>query len=349
MARYHPLRELLLARARQFFREPETIFWVYFFPLLLMGGLGLAFRGQGEAAVRVEVEASDPATRQAIAGELERADGIEVVHPVEGTPRQRASAIDLTVAVSGAGPDAPIELRFDPSRPEARLARERVERVLRSAATNGAGPRIETASIDVPGTRYIDWLLPGLLGLNIMGGGLYGVGFVSVDMRIRKLLKRFRATPMRRSDFLLSLIGGRLLFLVPEITVILLVGWLVFGIEVRGDLVSVFTVGFAGAASFAGIGLLIASRARKIETMSGLVNLTMFPMWLLGDVFFAAERFPASMQPFLAALPLNRLNSALRIVILDGGSLVDAAPSLLIVILWGAVSFPLAIRLFRWQ
>ncbi|HLU48511.1 MAG TPA: ABC transporter permease, partial [Planctomycetota bacterium] len=372
-------RELLLARARQFYREPETIFWVYFFPLLLMGGLGLAFRTQTEISVRARILADDPRIEAAIRQRLESAGGVEILENREnaedpdrnadekrvdrssvGTPspmpRSLSPSVDATVIASGRveGPGGEpwpetIELRFDPSMPEGRLARERIERVIRAALAPPGSPRIETRKIEIRGARYVDWLLPGLLGLNIMGGGLYGVGFVSVDMRIRKLLKRLRATPMLRSDFLLSLIGGRLIFLLPEISILLLVGWLAFGIAVEGSILSVFIVGFVGAAAFAGIGLLLASRARKLETMSGLLNLTMFPMWLLGDVFFAADRFPAAMQPFLAALPLNQLNSALRTVILDGGSLVDTLPSLGIVLVWGAVAFPLAIRFFRWQ
>src|SRR5262249_11969457 len=151
------------------------------------------------------------------------------------------------------------------------------------------------------GNRYIDWFMPGLAGMNIMGGGLWGVGFVLVDMRMRKLFKRLLATPMKRTHFLLSMLLARLLMLLPEMTTLLLFATLVFGVPLRGDLVTLVVVIFVGASAFAGIGLLVASRTDKIETVSGLMNLVMLPMWLLSGVFFSSKRFPDAAQPFIQA------------------------------------------------
>jgi ABC-type multidrug transport system permease subunit len=199
-----------------------------------------------------------------------------------------------------------------------------------------------------PGGRYIDFLVPGLLGMSLMGGGLWGVGFVTVDMRIRKLLKRFVATPMRRSDFLAGVMISRLLFMVPEVLVLLVFARLAFGVVIYGSLLSVLVLILTGAATFAGLGLLIASRARTLEAVSGLMNLVMLPMWLLSGIFFSSERFPGVAQPLIRALPLTALNDSLRAVMQEGATLASQLPQLGILAAWAVVTFALALRWFRW-
>jgi len=169
------------------------------------------------------------------------------------------------------------------------------------------------------------------------------------DMRIRKLLKRFLATPMRRRDFLISVMLSRMIFTVPEVLVLLLFGWLAFSVKNHGSLFSLVFLIVYGAASFSGLGLLVASRAKTIETVSGLMNLVMLPMWLLSGVFFSAERFPDVMQPFIKILPLTALNDALRAVMLEGKSLADLGWELGVLGVWGLVSFAVALKIFRWQ
>ncbi|MCZ6794027.1 MAG: ABC transporter permease [Planctomycetota bacterium] len=344
---YHPLRELLLARSREFFREPETVFWVYVFPLILMAGLGLAFAERGEPEIWVRVSAGTAAEAEELARQLGEQPGFVV----EKTPLEEVEALgkeqrwDITVIRR----DGLLEYRYDRSHPEGRLARLLVDEILQKAAGREDPLPSRVELVETPGSRYIDWLVPGLLGMNIMGGGLWGVGFVAVDMRLRKLLKRLRATPMRRSDFLVSLIGCRFIFLVPEMAAILLGGYLLFGTRVEGALLSVAAIVAVGAASFASLGLLLASRAQRIETISGLLNASMLPMWLLSGVFFPSERFPDAMQPVIQALPLTQLNAALRAVILEGSALHELWVPLLILTLWGGIAFPLALKLFRWR
>src|SRR6185503_10494485 len=192
-----------------------------------------------------------------------------------------------------------------------------------------------------PGGRYIDFLVPGLLGMSLMGGGLWGVGFVTVDMRIRKLLKRFVATPMRRSDFLAGVMISRLIFMVPEVLVLLLFARVAFGVVIYGSLLSVLILILIGAATFAGLGLLIASRARTLEAVSGLMNLVMLPMWLLSGIFFSSERFPGMAQPLIRALPLAALNDSLRAVMQEGATLASQLPQIGILIAWAVVTFSL--------
>jgi ABC-type multidrug transport system permease subunit len=185
--------------------------------------------------------------------------------------------------------------------------------------------------------------------MGLMGGGLWGLGFVTVDMRIRKLLKRLIATPMRKSDFLAALMISRLVFMVPEVLILLIFSWLAFGVTIAGSLVAVVFLILLGAFSFAGLGLLIASRAKTMEAVSGLMNLVMLPMWVLSGIFFTSERFPDFAQPFIQVLPLTALIDALRAVMLDGASLASQWSEVLTLLLWGSISFVLALRLFRWS
>ncbi|MBZ5497227.1 MAG: ABC transporter permease [Acidobacteriia bacterium] len=344
MKKYHPLRELLLARVREFVREPEAIFWVYGFPLLLALGLGIAFRNQPAAKVYVDVQ--EGATAENIAQSLKKSPEmvVEIHAPAECRNRLRLGKSSLVVL-----PGDPTTFLFDPTRSESVLARQRVDDALQRAAGRQDAVATREEHLTQPGARYIDFLVPGLLGMNLMGSGMWGVGFVIVDMRVRKLLKRFVATPMKRADFLWSMIGARLVFMVPELVIVLGAGVLVFGILIRGSVLSILTLCFLGAVSFSGLGLLVASRAQRIETVSGLMNLVQLPMWLFSGIFFSSDRFPAVLQPFVRALPLTQLNNALRAVILEGASLPSQGWKLVILAAWGGISFFCALRWFRWN
>ncbi|HZI92878.1 MAG TPA: ABC transporter permease [Patescibacteria group bacterium] len=346
MTRHHPLEQLLICRLREFFREPEAIFWVYGFPVLLAIGLGIAFREKPPDMVRVDVDRTQAAAADRVLASLSARSGflVEEHTAEECAARLRMGRTDITV-VPGDG----YQYVYDRSRPESVLARVRVDDALQRAAGRqdpvGTGDKLVTQ----PGSRYIDFLIPGLLGMNLMGGGLWGIGFVTVDMRVRKLLKRLVATPMRKTDFLISMIGSRMIFGLPEIILLLAAGTLLFQVMVRGSLLAVLFISMLGAVSFSGLGLLVACRAQKIETVSGLMNLVMLPMWLLSGIFFSSERFPAAAQPFIQALPLTMLNEALRAVILEGATLVSQLGRLGGLAAWGFVSFVLALRWFRWS
>jgi ABC-2 type transport system permease protein len=346
--RWSGYARLLNARLLELKREPEVIFWVFGFPILLALGLGIAFRNKPADVTPVAIVAG-PAAQDVLAllkasprGSSVRADVVEEQQAQQGF---RLGKYDLLVAPDG---KEGFQYRYDPARPESVLARALVNDALQA----GAGrkdplPTSVTVSSE-PGSRYIDFLIPGLLGMNLMNSGMWGIGFALVDMRQRKLLKRFVATPMRRSDFLLALTSSRLVLMVIEIVLLLSLGVLVFHMRVLGSLFSILLLATIGAVTFGGLGLLTASRAQKIESVSGLMNLVMMPMWIFSGVFFSAERFPALLQPFIKMLPLTALNDALRATILQGAPLSAQSGRLLILALWGGVSFALALRWFRW-
>jgi ABC-type multidrug transport system permease subunit len=347
----NPLWQLTLTRFREFYREPAALFWVYGFPLILAFALGLAFRERPVPASSVDVERSNEfpaATEQLrVALAAHRELHVTVHDPPTCRQRFRTSKTDLIVIPR---PDtaAGYELVFDAMRSESVLARNAADRVLVRAANPHTPEPIETA-VTEPGGRYIDFLIPGLLGMNLVGGGLFGVGFAVTDLRVRKLLKRFQATPMRRSDFMLSLMLSRLVFTLIDVSLLLGFAYLVFDIRVRGNVLVLAVLIALGGASFAGLGLLIGSRARTLETAAGLVNAVMLPMYVLSGVFFSASRFPEAMQPLIHALPLTGLIDGLRAVMNEGAGWEVVPGPAVVLGLWGGVSFVLALRWFRWR
>jgi len=341
-------RHLLMARMLELQREPEVVFWVFVFPLLLATGLGIAFRNKPAEASSVAV--------------VSEAGGLEAEALLQRSPRHasfkvevqdgeaarkgfRLGKYDLVIEPDGAGG---LRYLYDPARPESVLARSEVDDALQKAAGRKDVVATTVVTSSEPGSRYIDFLIPGLLGMNLMNSGMWGIGFALVDMRQRKLLKRFVGTPMRRGDFLLALLSSRLVLMIIEIGLLLTLGVIVFHMRVLGSVLAIVLLGSAGAMCFGGVGLLTASRAQKIESVSGLMNLVMMPMWIFSGVFFSYERFPAVIQPLIKALPLTALNDALRASILEGTPLIHQWPQLLVMALWGGISFVLALRWFRW-
>jgi ABC-2 type transport system permease protein len=343
---YSPLGQLVLARLREFFRQPEVVFWVYGFPLLMVVALGIAFRNKPVEHIGVGIQQSESSAGASTALSTSPKFQVRSCNPDECRLLLRTGKVDLVV-IAATGPR--YDYFYDPTRPESALARIEVDDALQRAAGRKDTAAVGDVELTESGARYIDFLVPGLLGMGLMGGGLWGVGFVIVDMRIRKLLKRFIATPMKKHQFLAGIMLSRFIFMVPEIVFLLLFARFAFGVRVQGSVFTVMVFVFLGAFTFAGIGMLVGSRAKTLETVSGLMNLVMLPMWILSGIFFSSERFPAAMQPLINILPLTPLINALRAVILEGHSLIQVWPQAVILAAWGVVTFALSLRWFRWM
>jgi ABC-type multidrug transport system permease subunit len=339
-----PLAHLVLARFRESFRQPETIFWTFLFPTLLAVALGVAFRGGRPDPSSVAVVRDIGYER--IARSLDSDNSIRSELLDRGTAELRLRAGRAAIVVI---PGDPLVYRFDPTRAESHLARAAVDAAIQRAAGRSDPVPVADEHITEPGSRYIDFLIPGLLGMNLMGGGLWGIGWPIVEMRIRKLLKLQLAAPMRRRDFLLSHILARMIFVPLEVVPLLALAGALFHVPVRGPIVSLAVVVTAGAFSFAGLGTLLAARARTTQMIYGLINLCTLPMFVLSGVFFSTARFPEALQPLIKALPLTALNDALRSVINDGTSIFSLGPQFLVLGLWGAFSFAGTRWLFRWS
>lgn len=345
------LLELTRLRILTFIREPEAVFWVVVFPLLLAIILGWAFQDQGIASEKVgvllssTVDGATAAPEPEILATLRAEDHLEVEVVTDRTDGERRLTFGhIAVLVI---PGDPPTLQYDPQRPEADIAKLRVERALHISSEERAS--IRSLEVTKTGSRYIDWLFPGLLGMNLMGTGIWGIGFAIAEIRQKKLLRRFLVTPMSRPSFMLSFLLSRGVFLVGELLTLVVFAVFVLGVPMRGSVIGFTILCVLGTLTFAAIGILIASRAKTIQGVSGLMNLCMMPMWLFSGVFFSYEKFPEAVHPLIQALPLTALNDGLRTLMLEGTTLTDLLPQIGIQAAWTVVTFFLALKIFRWE
>jgi ABC-2 type transport system permease protein len=349
------LKQLTLARFREFTREPEAMFWTFVFPLLLAGGLAIAFRDKApEQSIIAVVKpaAGDSAAAQVVAALAAAAVGDSAPLRSRTIP---ADSIDDVLRTGTAAlvvvpqPGGGVEYRFDPARPESRGARQLADDILQRARGRRDVVPYRDVTIRERGSRYIDFFVPGLLAMNIMGSSIWSLAFAIVTQRNKKLLKRLAATPMSRLEYLLSFVLSRLVFLGLEVAVLLGFGTLVLDVPIRGALPTLMMMAFIGAAAFGAIGLLVSSRSKTIEGVSGLTNFVMLPMWIFSGVFFSSTNFPAVIQPVVQALPLTALVNGLRAIMLQGAGISDVWQQLAVLGLYLVVCLTIALRIFRWQ
>lgn len=342
-----PMWQLTAARFKEFYREPIAIFWVYGFPLILALILGTAFQNRPVEKIPVVVVPDGTSATAKRIADLKTDAKLDVQEFPEAEARAKLRTAKAAIVILPSA-DAPgYRYIFDPNRPDSVMARSAAEvALLRQANPASVNPSDETPN--EPGGRYIDFLIPGLLGANVMGGGLWGVGFLIVDMRVKKLLKRLLATPMKRSDFLWSIMISRIFLTIADVVIFLFFASFVFDITVRGSYLALGLMILMGSVCFAGFGMLVASRVTKIESAHGLMNLVMLPGYLFSGVFFSSSNFPAWAQPIVSVLPLTALNDGLRAVINDGAGLVGIAGYVLIMLVWTVLCYAIGARLFRW-
>ena len=348
------LRELTLVRMREFLREPEAVFWSFGFPLLLAVGLALAFRTRPPETIRVGVLARGE-DRGALVAAIDADSALRAVPLADvaaAAQALRTGAVALVVvgdtAATGEGAPA-VSYTWDPTRPDARAAHAAVDAAVQRAAGRRDPVAVREVHVRERGSRYIDFFIPGLLGLNLMGSGVWSIAFSVVSARQKKLLKRLVATPMSRTQYLLSFLLSRLVFLVAEVVLFVSFGVLVFDVPLRGSAAALGVVCLLGALAFSALGLLVASRARTVEAVSGMTNLVLMPMWILSGVFFSSANFPAVVQPVIQVLPLTATVDALRAIMLQGTSLTALGGELAVIAFWLVVPFAAALRLFRWR
>ncbi len=351
--------QLTLVRIREFVREPEAVFWAVLFPVLITTGLGLAFRSRPDPVLKI-------AAAPAIAATLRTEPGLDVTELAPDAAREalRIGTVVLfaepaepgNIERAGQGnvgragtPGGAVVLSYDDTNPEGRTARALADRALQRAGGRVDPVRVTEQLTRAPGARYVDFLVPGLIGLGIMSNGIWGLGFAIVDSRRRKLIKRLLATPMSREQYLFSFLIWRAILLPVEVVIPLVFGALAFGVPVRGSYLAILMVAVLGSLCFSAMGVLLGSRARTIEALSGLVNLAIMPMWIVSGVFFSAQRFPDWLQPLIQALPLTAFVDAMRAIQLQGAGLVDVWQELTILAGWLIAAFIASRQLFKWQ
>jgi ABC-2 type transport system permease protein len=338
----HPLVQLTIVRFLETLREPEALFWIFAFPILLAGGLGIAFRNRPAEVLKIA------SVNQELTRSLQH-EKLLSVEQMDSNTAEEALRTGKVALLAVPNADGSVVYRYDDTNPEGRTARMLADRAVQQAAGRADPIRTSDYFLREPGSRYIDFLIPGLLGMNLMGSAIWGMGFTVVDARRKKLLKRLIATPMPKQYFLLSYVLSRILMLVAEVGIVLGFGALIFHVPVRGSLPALALVCLLGSLTFSAMGLLLASRAKTIEAASGLMNAVMLPMWIASGVFFSAQRFPDVVQPIIKALPLTAAIDALRLNMLQGANLVQLAPQLAVLSAWLLICFVLALKLFRWR
>jgi ABC-2 type transport system permease protein len=336
------LVQLTLVRFREFWREPEAVFWVFVFPIILAGGLGIAFRNRPAEVIKIAAVGPE------LAGALRTDKGLSVAQ-VDVAMGEQALRAGRVVLLAVPAPNGGVTYRYDDTNPDGRAAKLVVDRAVQRAAGARDAVAVTDNFVREPGSRYIDFLVPGLVGTNLMGSGIWGIGFTIVDARRKKLLKRLIASPMPRWQYLLSFLLSRLALLYVEIAAVVGFGVLAFGVPVRGPLWELALLCLLSSIAFSTLGLLVASRAQTMEAASGLMNLVMLPMWIFSGVFFSADRFPDMFQPFVRALPLTAVIDAMRASMLQGAHLSQLGPQLAVITCWLIVCFFTALKLFRWK
>jgi ABC-type multidrug transport system permease subunit len=335
------LYQLTTVRFRLLLREPEVIFWIFIFPILLAVGLGIAFRNR--PADVLQVGATTTQLTQALT--VDKGLTAATMDEAAGTHALATGSI-LLLAIQR--PDG-VAYKYDDTNPDARTARLLADRAIQIAAGQRDVVPATNELVHETGSRYIDFVVPGLLGMNLMGSAMWGLGFSIVEARQKKLLKRLVASPMRRWQYLASFLLSRLAMLVIEVAVFLGFARLAFGVPFRGSLWELGLLCVLTSLAFSALGLLVSSRARTIEAASGLMNLVMLPMWILSGVFFSASRFPVAIQPLVRALPLTAAIDAMRGNMLQGMNLGQLGVPVAILLAWLVVPFAVSLRIFRWR
>jgi len=332
--------QLTLVRIREFIREPEAVFWAVLFPIMMTTGLGVAFSSRPDPVLKI-------AAAPALVDTLKSEPGLDVTGM---SPEAARDALRIgRVVLVAEQKDGSIVFQYDDTNPEGRAARAMADRaVQRAAGRVDPVPVTEELTRD-PGSRYVDFLVPGLIGLGIMSNGVWGLGFSIVDARRRKLIKRLLATQMSRRQYLMSFLIWRAILLPVEVVVPIVFGALAFGVPIRGSWAAIVLISVLGSLCFSAIGVLVGCRARTIEALSGLVNLTVMPMWLVSGVFFSAQRFPDWLHPMIQMLPLTAFVDALRAVQLQGAGLGEIWTELAIIAGWLVAAFVASLKLFKWQ
>jgi len=350
MRKRSSLLALTIGRWREFRREPSAFFFVIFMPILWMAILGAAFSGKGTMKVQVGWINSQPSTLPAF--EFDIPESLEanpniILHRGESSEiklKQLRGEIAAVITVDSSGP----VVSFDAASQEGSNASAIINRTLQEAAGRVDPLFINTEKIEIPGTRYIDFLIPGLLALSIMTSSLFGTGMLIVSNRRENLLKRYLATPMKPHEYLISHIFGRIFIFVVEVVAILIAGYLMFGFKTVGSYLSFLGFAFLGTAAFTSIAILCAARTANPATMNGMTNVISLPMMLVAGVWFSRANFPDWLGQIVQYLPLTALVDGLRRIALEGANISSLMFESVILLTYTVISTAAATKLFKW-
>lgn len=328
------------ARNREFLRDRSTLAWNLGLPVALVFGLSFAFGNDRDAYT---------------VGVLQEAEVIQVedhafletrfIRFVAYTDREAAlrrlsrHQLDLLVEF-----EEPPRYWLNPESPKSYFA----EIVLLQSMSD-ATPSITREKIKGVTVQYADWLLPGILGMNMMFSCMFGVGYVVVRYRKNGFLKRLRATPLTSFEFIAAQIASRLILVLGITTFIYAGTHMLLGTRMEGSYFTLFLVALVGAVSLVSLGLVVSARVTSEELAGGLLNLINWPMMMLSGVWFSLEGAGPVVRQLANLFPLTHVLNSARAVMLDGATLAEVGPSLLALTALSAVFLAIGARVFRWS
>lgn len=376
MVRFNQLWQLTLSLFREIIREPGVLFWGILFPILMSLGLGLAFTKKADVIRKVAVVYSSdirkPAKGNIIAAFLQ--NNCEKNDSSQKSPwkwkyvikdEKLGNSIFLfyempwkdamqllkrgTVNVILLETDGSVEYHFDPMNPDAQLTYLKLGDIIGKGEIMPATANAEIKPLTVSGTRYIDFLVPGLITMGVMMSCMWGISYGIIEKRSKKLLRRLVATPMKKSHFLIALITVRTCMNFIESAVLFLFSLIVFKITIQGDITALLTLFLAGNIAFAGIAVFVSSHTSNTEVGNGLINVVVFPLMILSGIFFSYQNFPDWSLPVIRYLPLSILTDGIRSIFNEGAGFPEVAIPILILISIGVIFFSTGLRIFKWH
>ncbi len=349
---------LVTIQLKEFYREPGIIFWAFAFPIAIAGVLGIAFASKEVPETRVAIISTSHNANELVL-KIEKAfsnsaggnsNGLGVIIPKileegDAIKALKRGEVNLLLKEDAQGN---LEFSFDPSNANA----QRDYLLLSNALLSDANHNQAVSSIrklDSKGTRYIDYLVPGMLAMGVMNSCLWGVGWNLIEMRMKKLLRRMSATPMNKLSFVLSFFFTRLVVTTVEVITFLTFTFTVFENAFFGSPLAAVLIFLTGNFAFACIGIFVGSRAQSSQVGNGLVNAFTFPMMVLSGIFFSYKNFPDIVLPVVRHLPLTLMADSLRATFIEGAGVGDALYACVILICIGLGFLTAGLRIFRWS
>jgi ABC-type multidrug transport system permease subunit len=375
VVRFNQLWQLISALFREIIREPGVLFWGILFPILMSLGLGLAFTKKTDvirkvAIINLNVSGSEEKGNSVVASFLhqncelnapDKTDSWQWKYTIRDEKLGNSvflfykmkweEAVKLlkrgTINVLVLGKKDSVEYHFDPMNPDAQLTYLKLSTIVGKGEIQPVQDS-EIKPLTVTGTRYIDFLVPGLIAMGVMMSSMWGISYGIIEKRSKKLLRRLVATPMKRSHFLIALITVRITMNFLESLVLFLFALFAFKMTIQGSISALILIFLAGNIAFAGIAVLVSSHTSNTEVGNGLINFVVFPMMVLSGIFFSYQNFPEWSLPVIKNLPLTMLTDGIRSIFNEGAGYNEVTIPILILVAIGALFFSVGLKIFKW-
>ncbi|MCK9424135.1 MAG: ABC transporter permease [Bacteroidales bacterium] len=372
------LYHLVMANIRELMREPGVLFWGIVFPILMSLGLGIAFTKKKDIITTVAVIGRNHLVKSPDDSASIIRNFLQINKAGTQISKNGGYSKTLTIRNDKMGntmfifqamdwkhamvllkrgnlnlildeKNGAVQYHFDPNNPDAQLAYLKLTKLFSTTGRIATASDTEIAPLTVSGTRYIDFLVPGLIAMGVMMSSMWGISYAIIERRSKKLLRRMVATPMKHSNFLIALITVRVLMNFVEAGLLFLFAFLAFDITIQGNVPALLTLFIAGNFAFAGISIFISSNTAKTEIGNGLINAFSMPMMVLSGIFFSYHNFPVWSIPVIQQFPLTLMADGMRSIFIEGAGFSEASVPIIVLSSIGLVFFVAGMKIFRWH